>query len=104
MVSTEQVAEFERQRQGQAMMTTYISSAIREKKQVCCHVPFLMALSIFFPVPRLFHTISFIPTAIVLYFLLWSFFSMPFVIINLVERVRHLALNLNPLLEADNGQ
>ncbi|KAG0068073.1 hypothetical protein BGZ92_004958 [Podila epicladia] len=33
MVSTEQVAEFERHRQGQAMMTTYISSAIREKKQ-----------------------------------------------------------------------
>ncbi|KAF9106366.1 hypothetical protein BGX27_009202 [Mortierella sp. AM989] len=33
MVSTEQVADFERQRQGQIMMTTYISSAIREKKQ-----------------------------------------------------------------------
>ncbi|KAF9173728.1 hypothetical protein BGX21_006409 [Mortierella sp. AD011] len=33
MVSTEQAADFERQRQGQIMMTTYISSAIREKKQ-----------------------------------------------------------------------
>ncbi|KAF8927092.1 hypothetical protein BGZ58_010640 [Dissophora ornata] len=33
MVSTEQVADFERQRQGQIMMTTYISSAIREKKK-----------------------------------------------------------------------
>ncbi|KAG0347858.1 hypothetical protein BG004_006731 [Podila humilis] len=33
MVSTEQLAEFERHRQSQAMMTTYISSAIRERKQ-----------------------------------------------------------------------
>ncbi|KAG0361766.1 RNA polymerase I-specific transcription initiation factor RRN3-domain-containing protein [Gamsiella multidivaricata] len=33
MVSSEQVADFERLRQGQIMMTTYISSAIREKKQ-----------------------------------------------------------------------
>ncbi|KAF9427511.1 hypothetical protein BGZ94_004778, partial [Podila epigama] len=33
MVSSEQVAEFERHRQSQAMMTSYISSAIKEKKQ-----------------------------------------------------------------------
>ncbi|KAF9436231.1 hypothetical protein BGZ76_004519 [Entomortierella beljakovae] len=33
MVSTDQLADFERQRQGQILMTTYISSAIREKKQ-----------------------------------------------------------------------
>ncbi|KAI1300548.1 hypothetical protein EDD11_006093 [Mortierella claussenii] len=33
MVSSEQAADFERQRQSQVMMTTYISSAIREKKQ-----------------------------------------------------------------------
>ncbi|KAG0054746.1 hypothetical protein BGZ83_010529 [Gryganskiella cystojenkinii] len=33
MISSEQLVDFERQRQGQMMMTTYISSAIREKKQ-----------------------------------------------------------------------
>ncbi|KAF9580611.1 hypothetical protein BGW38_002672 [Lunasporangiospora selenospora] len=33
MVSSEQIAGFDRQRQGLIMMTTFISSAIREKKQ-----------------------------------------------------------------------
>ncbi|CAO3563500.1 unnamed protein product [Mortierella alpina] len=33
MVSEDQLAEFERQRQGQIMMTSYISSAIRQKKE-----------------------------------------------------------------------
>ncbi|KAG0319399.1 hypothetical protein BGZ99_005132 [Dissophora globulifera] len=33
MASTHQVSDFERLRQGQVMMTTYISSAIREKKK-----------------------------------------------------------------------
>jgi len=45
MISSEQLADFERQRQGQMMMTTYISSAIREKKQVCSLSSFLLGES-----------------------------------------------------------
>ncbi|KAF9990780.1 hypothetical protein BGZ75_010035 [Mortierella antarctica] len=33
LISEDQLAEFERQRQGQIMMTSYISSAIRQKKE-----------------------------------------------------------------------
>jgi RNA polymerase I-specific transcription initiation factor RRN3 len=34
MISSEQVADFEKQRQSLVMMTTYIASAIQEKRRV----------------------------------------------------------------------
>jgi hypothetical protein len=46
MISSDQIANFERQRQGQIMMTTYISSAIRDKKQVRL-APFPFSLALF---------------------------------------------------------
>lgn len=37
MISSEQVADFEKQRQSLVMMTTYITSSIQEKRRVCMH-------------------------------------------------------------------
>lgn len=84
MVSTEQVAEFERHRQGQAMMTTYISSAIREKKQVYCHItPFLVVLFFSFAYT---HRLFFSPCPLATSFSFGLlFFHATLVIINMVE-------------------
>ncbi|KAF9916002.1 hypothetical protein BX616_004865 [Lobosporangium transversale] len=54
MVTTEQVADFERQRQSQVMMTAYISSSIREKKQgnPIPYEELIAQLTVSKPVPR----------------------------------------------------